>query len=57
MIPPKTVLFASDDSQDAVNDARAYINRMGLTKDDVRLVQRDKMTLVLSKRELWDERG
>lgn len=55
MIPPDTVIFASDDSQDAVNDARAYIRRMGLTKDDVRLVQREEMTLVLSKRELWND--
>jgi hypothetical protein len=44
------VLFASDDSQDALDDAKAYIGRFGLTKDDVRLVRSDGQTLVIAKR-------
>ena len=44
------VLYASDDSQDALDDAKAYIARFGLTKDDVRLVRQDGQTLVIAKR-------
>lgn len=50
-----TVIFASDDSPDAVNDARLYIKDQGFTKQDVKLIQRDDMTLVVSIRELWND--
>ena len=52
MVEPGTIIFASDDSDEAVKDARAYVRKMGYTSDDVKLVKRDKMTLVISKREL-----
>jgi hypothetical protein len=55
MIKPNTVLFASDDSPDAVNDAREYIKAQGFTKSDVKLVQRGDMTLVISIRSIWNE--
>lgn len=44
------VLYASDDSHDALEDAKAYIVRFGLTQDDVRLVRREGQTLVIAKR-------
>lgn len=46
-------IFSSDDSDDAVSDARAYIARNGFTKEDVKLVQRDEQTLVITIREIW----
>ena len=46
------VLFASDHSEDAVEDAKAYIRRFGLTHDDVQLVKRDGQTLVIAKRNI-----
>ena len=54
MTPINTVLFASDDCEDAVIDAREYIKRMKLTHDDVKLVKRDSQTLVVAVRRLWD---
>jgi ribosomal protein L36 len=44
------VLFASDDSEEAVDDAKAYISRFRLTHDDVQLVRREGQTLVIAKR-------
>lgn len=53
-----TVLYASDDSDEALADARAYIKRFGLTREDVRLVKRLGQTLVIAKREVTlNERG
>jgi len=48
----RPVIFASDASREGVRDAKEYIRRFGLTKDDVSLVQRDGMTLVLAKRDI-----
>lgn len=52
MIPRDTVLFASDDSEDGLADARAYIARFGLTGDDVKMGRKDGQCLVVSKRDL-----
>lgn len=53
-----TVLYASDDSDEGVADARAYIKRFGLTREDVRLVKRLGQTLVIAKQEMTlNERG
>jgi hypothetical protein len=46
------VLFASDDSKEAVEDAKAYIKRFGLTHDDVQLVKHGGQTLVIAKRNI-----
>ena len=46
------VLFASDDSEAAVEDAKAYIKRFRLTPDDVQLVKRGGQTLVIAKRNI-----
>lgn len=46
------VLYASDTSNDAVAEAREYIARHNLTRDDVRLVRRDGQTLVIAEREV-----
>jgi hypothetical protein len=53
MIPPDFILYASDVSDAAVTEARAYIKTNQLTSDDARLIKKDGMTLVVSKRELW----
>ena len=53
MIKPDTALYASDESAASVTEARDYIKRMELTKEDVKLVQREGQTLIISKRELW----
>jgi hypothetical protein len=45
------VIFASDSSADGLADAKAYIARFGLTRDDVSLVIRDGMALVIAKRD------
>lgn len=45
------VLYASDDSQDALDDAKAYIRRFSLDRDDVSLVVRNGQTLVIAKRD------
>ena len=46
------VLFASDDSKEAVEDAKTYIKRFGLTPDDVQLVRCGGQTLVIAKRNI-----
>jgi len=45
------VLFASDDSDAGLADARAYIRQRGLTRDDVKLIKRDGQVLVIDKRD------
>ena len=51
------VLFASDDSPEAVADAKAYIARFHLTRDDVSLIKREGQTLVIAKRDCRDKIG
>ena len=45
------VIYASDASAEALEDAKAYIRRFDLTRDDVTLVQRRGQTLVVAKRD------
>ena len=55
MIQPGTVMFASQDCPEAVEEARAYIRNYGLTSDDVRLIRKEGQILVIAKRmpESW----
>ena len=46
------MIFASDDSAAAMADAKAYIARFGLTRDDVSLIVRKGQTLVIAKRDI-----
>ena len=50
--PRGPVIYASDDSADALEDAKAYIRRFELTQDDVRLVRHGGQTLVIAKRNI-----
>lgn len=45
------VIFCSDASPEAMADAKAYIARFGLTRDDVALVVRNGQTMVIAKRD------
>lgn len=45
------VIYASDASAAALEDAKAYIKRFSLTADDVALVRRGGQTLVVAKRD------
>lgn len=54
-IEAQTVMYASDDSEASIAEAREYIARMGLTAEDVRLIRKDGQILVVAKRELWNE--
>ncbi len=45
------VLFATDDSPEGLADAKAYIARFSLTRDDVSLKQVSGQTLVIAKRD------
>ena len=54
MVKTDTIIFASDDSEQSVNEARAYIKEQRLDGDDVKLIKRECQVLVVSKRELWN---
>lgn len=45
------VLYASDLSQEALEDAKGYIKRFSLNQDDVALIRRNGQTLVIAKRD------
>ena len=45
------VIYSSNASPEAMEDAKAYIKRFGLTADDVALVRRGGQTLVVAKRD------
>lgn len=47
-----TVLYASDGSDAALAEARAWISERRLTRDDVKLVKRDGQVLVVAEREV-----
>lgn len=49
MIPADTILYASTDCHEAVTEAREYIAREGFNNEQVRLIRRDGMVLVISK--------
>ena len=55
MIQPGTVMFASQDCQESVDEAKAYIRELGLTSEIVRLIRKDGQVLVIAKRmpETW----
>lgn len=50
MLREGTTLWASDTSEQAVTEAREWIREKQLTAEDVRLIQRDGMTLIVAKR-------
>lgn len=52
VIPIDTIVFATDDSDNGVADARAWLQHHRLTIEDVRLFKREGQCLVVSKREL-----
>lgn len=52
MIRIGTILFASDATDEAVSDAKSYLARMKLTREDCRLVKRDGQTLVIAEKDL-----
>ena len=54
VVKTDTIIFASDDSEQSVNEARAYIKEQRLDGDDVKLIKREGQVLVVSKRELWN---
>lgn len=53
MIPAGFVLYASDESEASITQAREYIRREGLTADDVKLIKVDQQVRVVAKLELW----
>lgn len=55
MIKHGTIMYASQDCPESVEEARAYIAREGLTSDDVRLIRKEGKILVIAKRmpESW----
>ena len=53
MVKSGMQLFASDTSDAALADAKAYIKRQGLTKDDVKLIKKNGQILVVAIREVW----
>lgn len=57
MIPIGTVVFATDDSEAGVADARAWLASKGYTRADVRLIKREGQVLVIAERGLHGERG
>lgn len=50
IIKPTTVLFASDDTDASLTDAKEYIKSMGLTKLDVKLIKKQGQILVVAIR-------
>lgn len=50
MISDGVVLFASDTTSDAIQEARAYIAKFHLTADDVRLIKVEDQVRVVTKR-------
>lgn len=53
MIPANVTLYASDNSDASIKEAREYIKEYGLTQDDVRFIRKGNEVAVISKRELW----
>ena len=50
MVKSGTVMYASDDTDASLTDAREYISRMGLTKVDVKLIKKQGQILVVAIR-------
>jgi hypothetical protein len=51
----RPVIFWSDDSPEGLRDAKEYIRRFSLTRDDVSLVQKEGQTIVFAKRNIADK--
>lgn len=49
---PNTALFTGTDCEEAVTEAREYIKKYGYTAEDVKLVKRDGVVQVITKREI-----
>lgn len=49
MIAPGTVLYASADCDESLQEAREYIAKHQLTADRVRLIRKEGMILVIEK--------
>lgn len=54
MIHPGHILYASDDSEASVTEAREYIREQGLTAEDVRLIRKEGQILVVAQRRIWE---
>lgn len=52
VISDGVVIFASNTTQEAIQEARAYIAKYHLTVDDVRLIKVDEQVRVVTKRPL-----
>ena len=52
ILPHATVLYASDDSDTSIAEARNYVRTHGLTQEDVRLIRRGDSVMVVTKREV-----
>lgn len=52
-----TALFTGPDDDCAQQEARAYIKEHGYTADDVKLVRRDGVIQVITKREIMWQRA
>ena len=50
MIPTGYVLFATDDSDEGIQDARQWIAKQQFTQEDVKLVKRSNQCLIIAKR-------
>lgn len=48
MVKSGTVMYASDDTDESLTDAKQYISRMGLTKLDVKLIKKQGQILVVA---------
>ncbi len=49
------VIFASDDSPEALRDAKDYLRRFNLTQDDVLMLRRNGQTLIVARRNVSDK--
>ena len=52
MIPAGTIIYASADCPEAIDEARAHAKRMALTTEDCRMVRRSGQVL-LELRKAW----
>ena len=50
MVKPGMVMYASDDTDTSLTEAKEYISRMGLTKKDVKLIKKQGQIMVVAIR-------
>jgi ribosomal protein L36 len=53
MLRADTVVFATDDSAEGIEDAKAWARLQKLTPEDVRIVKREGQCLVIAKRPIF----